>query len=79
MSKALNLLFLIEKIDLNDFQNVSGSGKEMGQAYINFIRNSMDIIRSKVNDELWILNFFEVSNPNRLGKLDFSQTLGTWI
>ncbi|KAK7576314.1 hypothetical protein V9T40_012600 [Parthenolecanium corni] len=42
------------------FTNVSGSGKEMGQAYINFIRNSMDIIRSKVNDELWILNFFEL-------------------
>jgi hypothetical protein len=46
------------------FQNVSGSGKDMGQAYVNFTRNCMDQIRSKVNDELWILNFFEV-----LGKL----------
>lgn len=42
------------------FQNVSGSGKDMGQAYVNFTRNCMDQIRSKVNDELWILNFFEV-------------------
>lgn len=42
------------------FQNVSGSGKDMGQAYVNFARNCMDQIRSKVNDELWILNFFEV-------------------
>ncbi|XP_065220918.1 calcium-dependent secretion activator [Planococcus citri] len=42
------------------FTNVSGSGKEMGQAYVNFTRNSMDQIRSKVNDELWILNFFEL-------------------
>ncbi|XKL65805.1 hypothetical protein PGB90_009225 [Kerria lacca] len=42
------------------FTNVSGSGKEMGQAYINFTRNSMDQIRSKVNDELWILNLFEL-------------------
>nr|XP_018896820.1 PREDICTED: calcium-dependent secretion activator isoform X5 [Bemisia tabaci] len=41
------------------FTNVSGSGKEMGQAYVNFTRNCMDQIRSKVNDELWILNFFE--------------------
>ncbi len=48
-------------IFFNFLQNVSGSGKEMGQAYINFARNSMDQIRSKVNDELWILNFFEVS------------------
>ncbi|KAK6631099.1 hypothetical protein RUM43_014195 [Polyplax serrata] len=41
------------------FTNVSGSGKDMGQAYVNFTRNCMDQIRSKVNDELWILNFFE--------------------
>lgn len=32
----------------------------MGQAYVNFARNAMDQIRSKVTDELWILNFFEV-------------------
>ncbi|XP_063857746.1 uncharacterized protein LOC135099288 [Scylla paramamosain] len=42
-------------------QNVSGSGKELGKAYINFARNSMDQIRQKVNDELWILNLFERS------------------
>ncbi|XP_015112316.1 calcium-dependent secretion activator isoform X1 [Diachasma alloeum] len=41
------------------FTKVSGSGKEMGQAYVNFARNCMDQIRSKVIDELWILNFFE--------------------
>ncbi|XP_066949868.1 calcium-dependent secretion activator isoform X40 [Macrobrachium rosenbergii] len=41
------------------FTNVSGSGKELGKAYINFARNSMDQIRQKVNDELWILNLFE--------------------
>ncbi len=42
-------------------QNVSGSGRDLGQAYVNFTRNSMDQIRSKVNDELWILNLFDVS------------------
>ncbi len=41
-------------------QNVSGSGRDLGQAYVNFTRNSMDQIRSKVNDELWILNLFDV-------------------
>lgn len=41
-------------------QNVSGSGKEMGTAFVSFERNNVDQIRSKVNDELWILNFFEV-------------------
>lgn len=29
--------------------NVSGSGKDIGQGYVNFMRNSMDQIRSKVN------------------------------
>ncbi|XP_076176183.1 calcium-dependent secretion activator 1 isoform X1 [Ptiloglossa arizonensis] len=38
---------------------VSGSGKEMGQAYVSFTRNCMDQIRGKVLDELWILTFFE--------------------
>nr|XP_034189161.1 calcium-dependent secretion activator isoform X5 [Osmia lignaria] len=38
---------------------VSGSGKEMGQAYVNFTRNCIDQIRGKVLDELWILTFFE--------------------
>jgi len=32
----------------------------MGQAYVNFMRNCIDQIRSKVLDELWILTFFEV-------------------
>lgn len=41
------------------FQNVSGSGKELGQGYVNFARNNIDLIRSKINDDLWILNFFE--------------------
>ncbi|XP_075219478.1 calcium-dependent secretion activator 1 [Lycorma delicatula] len=41
------------------FTNVSGSGKDIGQAYVNFTRNCMDQVRSKITDELWILNFFE--------------------
>lgn len=42
------------------FTKVSGSGKEMGQAYVNFANNCMDQIHGKVIDELWILNFFEL-------------------
>jgi hypothetical protein len=26
---------------------------------VNFTRNNIDLIRSKINDDLWILNFFE--------------------
>ncbi|XP_058794999.1 calcium-dependent secretion activator [Phymastichus coffea] len=44
---------------LLSFTKVSGSGKDMGQAYVTFTRNSSEQIRSKIIDELWILNFFE--------------------
>jgi hypothetical protein len=42
----------------------------MGQAYVSFTRNSTEQIRSKVIDELWILNFFEVILFIRLIKLN---------
>ena len=56
---------MLSKIRFNLFlfqyrQNVSGSGSELGKSYVNFARNSMEQIRQKVNDELWILNLFEV-------------------
>nr|CAD7260059.1 unnamed protein product [Timema shepardi] len=60
LNRGAHILYLpSSKFEL---KNVSGSGKDMGQAYVNFTRNCMDQIRSKVNDELWILNFFELSN-----------------
>ncbi|XP_055953502.1 calcium-dependent secretion activator 1-like isoform X6 [Argiope bruennichi] len=40
-------------------QGVSSSGKEVGLAYINFARNSMEQLRQKVTDELWVLSLFE--------------------
>ncbi|XP_015909587.2 calcium-dependent secretion activator isoform X8 [Parasteatoda tepidariorum] len=40
-------------------QGVSSSGKEVGLAYINFARNSMEQLRQKVTDELWVLGLFE--------------------
>ncbi|XP_017777012.1 PREDICTED: calcium-dependent secretion activator isoform X3 [Nicrophorus vespilloides] len=51
------------------FTNVSGSGKDMGQGYVNFMRNCMDQIRGKVTDELWILNFFEQWYTNQINML----------
>ncbi|KAH8403610.1 hypothetical protein KR222_009342, partial [Zaprionus bogoriensis] len=41
------------------FTNVSSSGKDLGQGYVNFCRNNMDQIRGKIGDDLWTLNFFE--------------------
>lgn len=43
-------------------QNVSGSGKELGKAYVNFARNNLDQVRQKITDELFILSIFEASS-----------------
>ncbi|XP_065165324.1 calcium-dependent secretion activator isoform X3 [Atheta coriaria] len=41
------------------FTNVSGSGKDIGQGYVSFMRNCVDQITGKVTNELWILSFME--------------------
>ncbi|XP_044779431.1 calcium-dependent secretion activator isoform X4 [Drosophila simulans] len=41
------------------FTNVSSSGKDLGQGYVNFFRNNMDQVRGKIGDDLWTLHFFE--------------------
>ncbi|EEC12863.1 Ca2+-dependent activator protein for secretion 2 isoform A, putative [Ixodes scapularis] len=38
---------------------MSSSGKEVGHTYVNFVRNSMEQLRQKVSDELWVLALFE--------------------
>lgn len=38
---------------------MSGSGKDLGQGYVNFVRNNQDQLRGKVYDDMWLLNFIE--------------------
>ena len=40
---------------------MSSSGREVGKAYVNFVRNSTEQLRQKVSDECWVINLFEVS------------------
>lgn len=40
-------------------QGVSTSGKELANCYVNFVRNCMEQLRSKILDELWVLNLLE--------------------
>lgn len=42
-----------------NFTNVSNSGKDIGQLYVQFFTNNMEIIRQKITDDLWLLVFFE--------------------
>ncbi|KAF9413049.1 hypothetical protein HW555_008601 [Spodoptera exigua] len=52
--------------------NVSGSGKDIGQGYVNFMRNSMDQIRSKMS--YWILQLFEQWYGIQVGLI-----INTWL
>ncbi|CAG2109244.1 unnamed protein product [Medioppia subpectinata] len=40
-------------------KGMSSSGREVGKAYVNFVRNSTEQLRLKVTDEFWVINLFE--------------------
>lgn len=42
-------------------QGMSSSGKDIGKQYVTFVSNCCDLLRHKINDELWIVNLLEVS------------------
>lgn len=42
-------------------QGMSASGRDIGKQFVNFLSNTIELIRLKINDELWILNLLEVS------------------
>ncbi|RWS05469.1 calcium-dependent secretion activator-like protein [Dinothrombium tinctorium] len=46
-------------LSITSKQGVSGSGKEIGRSYVNFVRNNMEQLRQKVADELWVLTLLE--------------------
>lgn len=43
-------------------QGMSSSGKDVGKQYISFVSNCCDLLRHRINDELWIVNLLEVSD-----------------
>ena len=49
----LNIIVQTKKI------NVTGSGVDLGKSYIQFVRNNMDTITKRINDDLWVLNVME--------------------
>ncbi|KAG1683210.1 Calcium-dependent secretion activator 1 [Nymphon striatum] len=51
--------FFAPILSLTYRQGVSSTGREMGAAYVNFFRNSVEQLRQRVNDELWVLNIME--------------------
>lgn len=41
-------------------QGMSSSGRDIGKQYVTFVFNCCDLLRHKINDELWIVNLLEV-------------------
>lgn len=40
-------------------QGISSSGRDIGKQYISFVSNCCDLIRHKINDEIWIVSVLE--------------------
>ena len=40
-------------------QGISSSGRDIGKQYVSFVSNCCDLIRHKINDELWIVTLLE--------------------
>lgn len=56
-------------------QGMSSSGRDIGKNYVTFVSNCCDLMRNKINDELWIVNLLEVSCLNNKLKLNFSTNM----
>lgn len=48
-------------LSLTTKQGMSSSGRDIGKQYVTFVSNCCDLLRHKINDELWIVNLLEVS------------------
>lgn len=48
-------------LSLTTKQGMSSSGRDIGKQYVSFVSNCCDLLRHKINDELWIVNLLEVS------------------
>lgn len=40
-------------------QGMSSSGRDIGKQYVSFVSNCCDLIRHKINDEIWIVSLLE--------------------
>lgn len=54
-------------------KGVSSSGRDVGKAYINFVRNSTEQLSHKVLDELWVLNLYDAWYDSQM------TTLQDWL
>ena len=52
-------LWNVKKI-LQNKNNLTGTGTDLGKSYMSFCRGNMDQIEKKIKDDLWVTTTFEV-------------------
>ena len=45
---------------LQNKNNLTGTGTDLGKSYMSFCRGNMDQIEKKIKDDLWVTTTFEV-------------------
>jgi len=58
---------------VNKKMNVTGTGMDLGKSYVTFVRNNIDTIAKRINDDLWTLNVMEKWYADQV------QMLSTWL
>ena len=58
-------------VALQNKNNLTGTGTDLGKSYMGFCRGNMDQIEKKIKDDLWVLSTMEVRllRKCRLGSL----------
>lgn len=50
-------------------QGMSSSGRDIGKQYVSFVSNCCDLIRHKINDEIWIVTLLEDWYAAQIGSI----------
>ena len=58
---------------------MTGSGVDLGKSYIQFVRNNMDTITKRINDDLWVLNVMEKWYYDQVLKMNTSKKLYNFL
>ena len=48
---------------LQNKNNLTGSGTDVGKSYIAFVQGNMTQVEKKIKDDLWVISTMEVSYP----------------
>ncbi|KAI4827139.1 hypothetical protein KUCAC02_030559 [Chaenocephalus aceratus] len=64
------------------YVDVPKPGMDIADGYVTFVRHSQDMLREKVNEEVYIERLFDVSKPSTSSSQWYTSTmnlLGTWL